>query len=333
MIIARDDWQAFDQHLCNLNLRDAQRRMHVETQARRRQVMSDCRKQGQGEGVRLFVRLADSDLAVLREYLLDLDKACRDTWRVQGKAVTPDFVRAMLRSAIVPCIDARRGGIQGDLTLMARRTSFRDLTPVLHHLAHAVNHLKSEVCDRYEAEAITLTYQAARGGGSSGSGERGEVLVSETLETNSQQVASVGRGWDAFISYASEDKIDFALPLAEALRAAGLAIWFDDFELKVGDSLRRSIDRGLAQSRYGIVILSPEFFAKDWPQRELDGLVAKETGLDKVIIPVWHRIDIDDVRRFSPILADRVAAKSSDDMNRVVEKIISAISKARRATK
>jgi hypothetical protein len=47
---------------------------------------------------------------------------------------------------------------------------------------------------------------------------------------------------------------------------------FDEFTLSVGDRLRRSIDRGLANCRYGIVILSPMFFGKEWPQRELDGL-------------------------------------------------------------
>ena len=57
--------------------------------------------------------------------------------------------------------------------------------------------------------------------------------------------------WDAFISHASEDKYDFVRPLAEGLRDRGLTVWFDEFELKVGDSLRSSIDRGLRQSRFG----------------------------------------------------------------------------------
>ena len=47
--------------------------------------------------------------------------------------------------------------------------------------------------------------------------------------------------WDVFVSHASEDK-EFARALAEGLSKKGLSVWFDDFELKVGDSLRRSID-------------------------------------------------------------------------------------------
>jgi hypothetical protein len=76
--------------------------------------------------------------------------------------------------------------------------------------------------------------------------------------------------WDVFISHASEDKEDFVRPLAESLRRSGLLVWYDDFTLKVGDSLRRSIDQGLAKSRHGIVVISPNFLKKDWPQKELD---------------------------------------------------------------
>jgi len=61
--------------------------------------------------------------------------------------------------------------------------------------------------------------------------------------------------WDVFICHASEDKKDIAKPLALALIKMGLKVWYDEFTLKVGDSLRRSIDYGLSQSRYGIVIL------------------------------------------------------------------------------
>ena len=81
--------------------------------------------------------------------------------------------------------------------------------------------------------------------------------------------------YDVFISHASEDKEAIARPLYEALKARGLSVWFDEAELTLGDSLRRKIDDGLARCRYGIVILSPRFLEKEWPQRELDGLVAR----------------------------------------------------------
>jgi hypothetical protein len=105
----------------------------------------------------------------------------------------------------------------------------------------------------------------------------------------------------------------------------GLLVWYDEFALKVGDSLRRSIDRGLGRSRFGIVVLSHAFFEKEWPQRELDGLVAREVDGRKVILPVWHEVTLEEVRRYSPTLADRVAAKSSEGLEGVVHRLISAM--------
>jgi hypothetical protein len=127
---------------------------------------------------------------------------------------------------------------------------------------------------------------------------------------------------DAFISHASEDKESVARPLAEKLTNRGFTIWYDEFQLKVGDSLRRSIDRGLASSRFGIVVLSPFFFAKNWPQYELDGLVAKEMVGGKVILPLWHKVSKDEVMSFSPTLADRVAlSTASHSIDELAEKL------------
>ena len=103
-----------------------------------------------------------------------------------------------------------------------------------------------------------------------------------------------------------------------------MSVWYDDYELRVGDSLRRSIDQGLAQSRYGVVVLSNSFFSKRWTQYELDGLV--ERDLDrKVILPIWHRVDHEDVARYSPALAGKVAIKSSQGIEAIVASVQSVL--------
>ena len=94
-----------------------------------------------------------------------------------------------------------------------------------------------------------------------------------------------------------------ARPLADLLRSSGVTVWLDENELSLGDSLRTKIDQGLAESLFGVVILSQAFFAKDWPQRELNGLAALESPQRKVILPVWHRVDQAVVARYSPLLA------------------------------
>jgi hypothetical protein len=100
-------------------------------------------------------------------------------------------------------------------------------------------------------------------------------------------------------------------PLAEKLREAGFSIWYDEFQLKIGDSLSRSIDRGLANSKFGIVVLSPSFFAKNWTSHELSGLVAKEMNGGKVILPLWHKVSKNEVMKYSPTLADKLALNTT----------------------
>jgi hypothetical protein len=148
--------------------------------------------------------------------------------------------------------------------------------------------------------------------------ERDSILnrLASRVET-AHHPATVGAGttssrsYDAFISHATEDKDAVARPLAERLLELGFEVWYDEFQLRVGDSLRRSIDRGLANSRFGIVVLSPAFFAKNWPQYELDGLVAREMMGGKVILPLWHKLSKDEVMAYSPSLADKLALNTA----------------------
>lgn len=137
---------------------------------------------------------------------------------------------------------------------------------------------------------------------------------------------------DAFICHASEDKSAVVKPLARELSRMGFAIWYDEFELRVGDSLRRSIDRGLAKSRFGIVILSKHFFAKEWPQYELDGLTAREIKGRKVILPVWHGVNRAQVLKRSPALADRVALDTNKQSIRKIADAIGHVLEERRLT-
>jgi TIR domain len=131
--------------------------------------------------------------------------------------------------------------------------------------------------------------------------------------------------WDVFISHASEDKDDIARPLAEALRARGLRVWYDEFSLTIGDSLRKSIDHGLAHSRFGVVILSKQFFQKHWPEQELNGLATREVGGTKVILPVWHGVGFEEVRQYSPTLADRLAVPTKNGLESVVAELLKAM--------
>ena len=153
----------------------------------------------------------------------------------------------------------------------------------------------------------------------------GEVRSKQPATKAARRPATREHEWDVFLSHASEDKDDFARPLAAALKAKGLRVWFDEFTLRVGDSLRRSIDKGLAGARFGIILISPTFLEKEWPQKELDALMGRESYGVKVILPVWHNVDAAYVRQFSPLLADRLASSSSRGLDQVVADLMAVI--------
>ena len=113
------------------------------------------------------------------------------------------------------------------------------------------------------------------------------------------------------ISHASEDKDEVVRPLAMALKEKGLSVWYDEFELKIGDSLRRKIDLGLAKSNFGIVIISRDFIKKGWTNYELDGLITRSISGEQQLLPIWHNITKKEVIDYSPSLADKVARNTA----------------------
>lgn len=126
--------------------------------------------------------------------------------------------------------------------------------------------------------------------------------------------------YDVFISHAWEDKAEFVRPLATALRNVAVRVWYDEFALKIGDSLRQSIDRGLANSRYGVVVLSPQFFYKGWTNYELNGLITKAMNANgkPLILPIWHNLTKLQLMEYSPSIADILAmntrSRSADEI-------------------
>lgn len=128
--------------------------------------------------------------------------------------------------------------------------------------------------------------------------------------------------WDFFICHASEDKDSVVLPLSKELQRHDAKVWLDQASLTLGDSLSRKIDDGLKRSRFGIVVLSPSFFGKHWPERELSGLVQKEIGGAKVILPIWHNVGHEDIVEYSPTLADRLAVSTRTGIKNVADEIL-----------
>lgn len=110
--------------------------------------------------------------------------------------------------------------------------------------------------------------------------------------------------YDVFISYASEDKDSFVRALAVELERYSIRVWYDEFTMKLGDSLTKLIDTGLQSCRYGVIVLSKHFLEKNWPDYEYRSLLSRQVNGENVILPLLYGISVDDVRAYSLYLAD-----------------------------
>jgi hypothetical protein len=152
-------------------------------------------------------------------------------------------------------------------------------------------------------------------------------ISSLNLARNDTIEDGIVREYDVFISHASEDKDEVVRPLVYSLQSHGLKVWYDEFEMKIGDSLRRKIDKGLANSKFGIVVLSKNFISKGWTNYELDGIITKVNSGEQILLPIWHNITKKEVIDFSPSLADKVARNTS---NYTIEEIAQEIAEVAR---
>lgn len=142
-------------------------------------------------------------------------------------------------------------------------------------------------------------------------GPTAKQQIAEIVDNAFEQAPALEADYDLFLSHASEDKDAVARPLAQALRDRGISVWFDEFTMRIGDSLRQRIDGGIAKAKFGLVILSEAFFAKGWTQYELDGLVAMSVSTKQTLLPIWHEITAEAVADHSPSLAGRFALSTS----------------------
>ncbi|WP_297282113.1 toll/interleukin-1 receptor domain-containing protein [uncultured Anaerococcus sp.] len=137
--------------------------------------------------------------------------------------------------------------------------------------------------------------------------------------------------FDFFISHAYEDKKNFVDEFVRELRELDLKVRYDDINIPWGGSLREEIDKGLRNSKYGIVILSPSYIeeGKYWTKKELNGLFQKESIEKGKIVPVWYDLNKSDVFNYSPMIADMKAMTSANltpnEMAAELKKIIDLI--------
>lgn len=138
----------------------------------------------------------------------------------------------------------------------------------------------------------------------------------------------------AFISHDSRDKDRIARPLSNGLHSRMCFVWYDEFSLKVGDSLRESIESGIKEAKKCVLILTPNFLSNPgWTKKEFNSIFTREMIFnERIVLPIWSRVTKEDVYNYSPALADTVALiwperdkLSEEEYKKEVEKLISKL--------
>lgn len=131
----------------------------------------------------------------------------------------------------------------------------------------------------------------------------------------------------AFISHDSRDKDAIARPLASTLSMNLCRVWYDEYSLKIGDSLRTSIEDGLKKCKKCVLILTPNFLGNSrWPKREYDAIFTREIVEEQhLILPIWAGVSRADIFQYSPVLADRVAGIWDGDVERLTRELLKVL--------
>ena len=136
------------------------------------------------------------------------------------------------------------------------------------------------------------------------------------------------RGRDVFLCHASKDKQFIVDPLCNAMDNASITYWFDSVEIKWGDSVTSMVNRGLAISEYIVVVLSPHFVGKPWPERELNAALNLESTTGNVVVlPLLAGDDaqVAEILKAYPLLNDKRYIRWSGDAAAVIDMLQSRL--------
>ena len=134
-----------------------------------------------------------------------------------------------------------------------------------------------------------------------------------TKPEESVQISPVRKKYDVFISHANKDKLDYVDELYLSLRRLGINIFYDSEVLSWGDNWKQAILDGTAQSEFAIIVISNQFFGREWAERELNEFLQQqnENG-QKIILPLLHGISFDELNAHYPELEHIQSLKTSD---------------------
>lgn len=219
---------------------------------------------------------------------------------------------------------AQRDYQSGSKDLTSAQSEKAKLTKQISDKSKSLNDKKSSLLkaqakerEQYQKEIERLQKEALN---------KQKSQINDLINTYPKEIL-LEKEYDVFISHASEDKTDFVEPLARALQAENIATWYDTDQIGWGHSIRQSIDKGLLNSRFCLVILSPNFLKKYWTNYELNGIFQKDASAEaSIILPIWHKVTRDEIQKANLTLTDMLALNSAvHSIEEIVESLKSLL--------
>lgn len=183
----------------------------------------------------------------------------------------------------------------------------------------------------YGSYSPSTSHYSSTGGGSTGGGNVGgrvkprwsssgstvfytpaEVQALTPVRRNVETRPPAPERRDVFLCHAWDDRATCAKELHDLLEARGVSVWFSEKDVLLGSNLLREIDKGLAKSRVGIVLVTPSFLTRVQGEgiadKELSALLARD-----LLVPIVHNTTYKALRDVSPLLGSRSGLSTTED--------------------
>ena len=119
--------------------------------------------------------------------------------------------------------------------------------------------------------------------------------------------------FDVFISHANKDKLSYVNDLNRVIKKLGINVFYDTDVLSWGDNFKQVILDGTAKSEFAIIVISKNFFDREWTERELDEFLAQQNATgQKIVLPLLYGVTFDELKEKYPTLGDIQAITSKD---------------------
>ena len=148
-----------------------------------------------------------------------------------------------------------------------------------------------------------------------------EIRTLTPVRENIEKRATIPDLRDVFLCHAWDDRKGAAKELHDLLEENGVSVWFSEKDVLLGSSLLREIDKGLANSKVGIVLVTPSFIDRvrneGIAEKELSALLARD-----LLVPIVHQTTFERLREVSPLLGSRSGLDTNEEsMNKIALKL------------